>query len=576
MRSFTAALGVAGFAVLTLAGSASAASFSIEPAGIAFEARAVETPSLGELANGAANSAFLRTPHGSGRLEALRHRYPANALFRNIAAGLPVIDLTNAYPIEPQLTSPPANITGFTGIYDGSNAKAIGGDLEPPDQGLAVNNGEVVEIINNSLQIFNSAGVAITNPLNTAKFFGVGSTLNLSDPHAEYDPSTQRWFIEELVYGSTFNGFAVAVSKTANPAGSYFVYKVDDRGSKISGCSPSCLPDYPQVGIDANGFYITADLFNNSSNNFVNAAIYALPKAKLLTGTSFTYPYFVAPDFVIQPALNAPGQPFVTAANGTEYLMAARHIFDGTSNVRVFAITNTNSLKTTPALKLQKVDVRAEAYTTTVPATQPNVVGSYGKSVGATSAPKLDGGYEALGGGVKYANGRLYTALTSGSKDSNGLPRNVIAYFVVTPLIGSTGALSATIASQGYVIPPTGFSVSYPGLALDKTGNGVMGLSIVGKSGSVAGGYPSTAFIDFLGGKTTGYILITGHGSTSDDGFTGYNGSTAVVGRWGDYASATVDPTTGFFWTANEFIPNPAKYPRGTYANWGTYVTQVH
>lgn len=576
MRLFFTTFGGVGVAVLALSGSVSAASFTIDQAGIAFEARAVATPALRELANGPANTALLRNPRRLGTMESLRHRYPANALFRNALAGLPVIDATNAYPIVPALNSPPASIGGFTGIYDGSSAAAIGGDLEPPDQGLAVNNGEVVEIVNNALQIFKSTGAAITNPINNATFFGLDATFNLSDPHVVFDPPTQRWFIEELIFSNSFNGFAVAVSKTADPAGSYFVYRIDDRGATIPGCQPSCLPDYPQVGIDANGFYIAADLFNNSSGNFINAGIYALPKAALVKGASLSYAYFVDSDFVVQPAIAAPGQAFASAANGTEYLMAARNIFDGSSNVRVLAITNTNSLKTTPALKLHALDLRGELYRGTVAATQPNVVGPYGKSQGATSAPKLDGGYDAFGGGVKYANGQLYTALTSGSKDSSGLARNVIAYFVVKPSVGATGTLSGAIASQGYVIPPTGYSIAYPGLAINKSGIGVLGMSIVNSNAKAIGGYPSTAAIEFVNGKSLGNLLITGAGATSDDGFTGYSGSSAVTGRWGDYASATVDPVTGYFWTANEFIPQTATYPRGSAANWGTFVTQIH
>jgi hypothetical protein len=32
----------------------------------------------------------------------------------------------------------------------------------------------------------------------------------------------------------------------------------------------------------------------------------------------------------------------------------------------------------------------------------------------------------------------------------------------------------------------------------------------------------------------------------------------------------------GFFYTANEMIPNPKTFPRGVYENWGTFITQLH
>ena len=44
---------------------------------------------------------------------------------------------------------------------------------------------------------------------------------------------------------------------------------------------------------------------------------------------------------------------------------------------------------------------------------------------------------------------------------------------------------------------------------------------------------------------------------------------------WGDYGAATVDAATGFFYIANEYIPDPTVFPRIETANWGTFITQV-
>ena len=475
----------------------------------------------------------------------------------------------------PSLGNPPANVTGFTGITDGQFAALSGGELEPPDQGLAVNNGTVVEVVNNAIQITDSTGKTLASPVTTSTFFG-DTNDNLSDPHAVFLPAIGRWVVEELVYGGSFNGFFVAVSKTSDPTGAYYINKVDALTAAISACGGSCLPDYPQVGFDKNGFYIGADLFSNSSGNFVAAAIYALPLKQLQTGATFKYVDFQSQDFVVQPSQPAPGAPFATEANGTEYLMTARNIFDNSTNVRVFALSNTNKLATSAkSLTLASVDVAAESYTSTVPSTEPNDVGPYGKSLGAKKSPQLDGGYNAFGGGVKYALGNLYGALTTGTTDANGLARDQIAYFVLTPTATKT-SVTAKIAAQGYITPAAGYSLSFPGIALDKTGTGIIGTTIVNKSKKVPGGFPSTGFIEFQNNVPVGNYTVTGAGAASDDGFTGYNGATAVVGRWGDYASAVVDAATGYYWTGNEYIPNTKQYPRGMYANWGTYITQVH
>ena len=486
----------------------------------------------------------------------------------------------------PRVTSPAVTITkvrkapsklGFTGIYDGSNSAAIGGELEPPDQGLAANNGTVVEIINNSLQVFDSTGKALSNPVSTATFLRVDSSFGLSDPHVEYDPTTQRWFVEELIYSNTFNGFALAVSSSSDPLGTYIIYKIDDKSSKIRACHGSCFPDYPQVGYDASGFYITGDLFSNTTGQFVSAAIYALPKAVLVAGGPLAYQVFQVPEFVLQPAIPAAPGGYSFEAGGTEYFMTARNIYDGSTNLRVYALSNTFAIGDgTGPLTLSSVDVAAQAYGPTVPSTEPNIVGAYGQSLGATTAPQMDAGYNAFGGGVKYVNGKLVAALATGSTDANGLARDVIAWFTVKPTTDSSG-VKAKIASQGYIVAPDGYSLSYPGIALGAKGQGIIGTTITNISAAVPGGLPSAGYISFNPSGGAGKVYtVSGPGGATDDGFTGYFGAgPAGVGRWGDYSSATVDPTTGTLYVGNEYIPDENMYPRGTFANWGTFITEV-
>jgi hypothetical protein len=382
--------------------------------------------------------------------------------------------------------------------------------------------------------------------------------------------------VEELYANGAFNGFVIAVSTTSDPLGSYNVFQVDDGSAGIAKCRGSCFPDYPQVGFDANGFYIGADLFSNTTGNFVSTGFYALPKAALEAGSSFNYVYFLLPEFVLQPAIPAPGEEFVKTAGGTEYALTARNIYDGSSNLRLYAFSNTSQLDINPlALTVSRVTLPAEPYTYPVPSTQPDNVGPYGQSVGATASPKLDGGYTAFGGGVKLAAGKLYGALTTGSTDGNGLARDVVAWFEVRPVLTRNG-LAGNVTNQGYLVPPDGYSVSYPSFALDKHGKGVIGESITSPQANAVGGYPSTAFVAFSHGKAGGAITVVGAGAASDDGFTGYPPYGSGVGRWGDYAGGTMDAVTGDWYVSNEFIPDSNVYPRGFYANWGTFITKVH
>jgi hypothetical protein len=531
--------------------------------------------SFKDLAASEANRRALQTPHTLNLIEKPLHRLPNGGL-----TSQPSQDMLNQMPVlaHPNVRVFPAfsSVKGFVGITADDNDKLNGGDIEPPDQGLAVNTNVAAEINNDITQFFNATtGASMAGPVANSKFFLTGAD-SLTDTQAFYDPTTKRWFLDTLDYTSTKNDFAIAVSQTSNPLGKYWIYDIDDATSKLSGCGGmDCFPDYPKAGYDAHALFVTADLFNNVTNTFVESAIYVFPKSLLEAGKGFTYDRFDDPaDFVVQPSVPAPSEPFSTADNGSEFLMSA----PGSSSVAVIAIYNTADIVTSPSsLKSFRTTVKSQNYGTgTVPSTQPNVIGPYCKSVGVTSAPKLDGGYSAFQATVQKASGYLSAALAFGAKDGTSLSRDVIAWFEVKPTLTTT-SLSASIVHQGALVPPNGYSIAYPAFALAKSGAGAMGMSITNKSQAVAGGYPSTAFDQFTGTGFTGSIGIVGKGATSDDGFTGCAmPGPGQVGRWGDYAAATVDTATGYFYTANEMIPNPTKYPRGPAANWGTFIIQLH
>jgi len=572
------------FAAKFMLGAASAGEF--RPTASDVTATLVREVSVSELAASEANRQALEAQESAPPVEQPVHPFPDGSLTSEPSqASLDALPWTvepNAATAGPQAIAPSfASVKGFVGIRAAQNTSLNHSQNEPPDQGLAVNNNVAAEINNNVVQFFNATrGASLAGPIAASTFFLAPSGTKLTDTQAFFDPTTHRWFLDDLIFNNgTIEDIAVAVSKTTSATGSYFIYHVRAFSNDLTGCGgQDCLPDYPKAGYDQNIFIIDVDLFNSSGGNFVAAAAYALPKSKLETGASFTYLRLTFPnDFVVQPSVPAPGEPFVTAANGTEYLMEARNIADGTTNVRVWAVSNTNNIVTNPtSLRASSFDVGAESYGRTVPSTQPNVVGPYCRSQGVTSAPSLDGGYNAFQATVQKASGRLYGALAFGSRDGTGLMRDAIAWFVLTPSVTSTGSVSATIFKQGYLIPTNGYSLSYPAFGLSKSGAGAMGFAETNKSASVPGGYPSASFIQFTGTATTGNIIVKGQGQTSDDGFTGCPGpGPGKVGRWGDYGAATVDAASGDFYTANETIPF-STVAAGQAANWGTFITQLH
>jgi hypothetical protein len=355
--------------------------------------------------------------------------------------------------------------------------------------------------------------------------------------------------------------------------GHYFVYQIPAFSNRVPGCGgEDCFPDYPKAGHDANALYITADLFKNVANGrFVESAIFVVSKLQLEAGGPLTIYRFDDPDdFVIQPSVPAPGEPFSGADNGSEFLLSA----PTADRLSVLAIFNTNNIVDDGlSMRLRRITVGAQFHGAfAVPSTEPNVVGPYCRSVGVTSAPRLDGGYPAFQATIQKASGILYGALAFGARDGAGLARDVVAWFAVRPRL-TAGLLSANVIHQGYLVPENGYSLSYPAFGLDRSGAGALGFTETNKSADVPGGFPSASLIRFTGTGFGGPIVVTGQGATSDDGFTGCPGAgSGRVGRWGDYAAATVDAATGLTYTANEMIPKSAG---GYAANWGTFITQL-
>src|SRR5690349_5376307 len=216
--------------------------------------------------------------------------------------------------------------TGFEGLNHYQQRYARGGNqfsVEPPDQGLCVGNGYVIEAVNDVLNIFNESGQSVL-PDNTAtnivsgfprnvnhavdlnSFYGYGPAVNratgvraqfVTDPSCIYDAATQRFFVVVLTLEvvptsgafTTVNHLDLAVSATSNPTGSWNIYRIDvtNDGTNTGGANPGpYLGDYPHIGADANGFYITTNAYPWCCNGFSGAQIYAFSKAQLAAGAA--------------------------------------------------------------------------------------------------------------------------------------------------------------------------------------------------------------------------------------------------------------------------------------------------
>ena len=489
-----------------------------------------------------------------------------------------------------------------TGFPNGDN-----GQLEPPDQGLAVGNGFVLELVNNALAIFDTQGTLFGFESMSA-FFGLLPTFMvqngqvappfgpfLSDPRAYYDSVNGHFFVTELEiakdpntgdFGNT-SQVLIAVSQTNNPFGGWNVFSLDisnDGDARFGGCPTGCFGDQPLIGADANGFYVSTNAFGLPPGSFRGAQLYAMSLATLEAGGggNITAVHLanlnvapLIPARSIQPATVPPGGTYESAQGGTEYLVSAldpAHTVD--NRVSVWALTNTGSLAGAPNLHLSNVIVNTEAYGFPPSTDQKSGSTPYADflaSVGLKVHEELVAANDDRMQQVVFAAGNLWTAVpTRVQPGGQGPVRAGAAWFAFAPSL--SGGLSASLVNQGYVSiqSPKQNAVLFPAVAVNASGKGAIVFSVAGENY-----YPSAAYATLDAVNGAGAIVIADPGFGPDDGFSGYfpNGR---VGRWGDY-SAAVSDEGGNIWMATEAINPPLmSLPPGVLAaNWGTFIAAV-
>jgi hypothetical protein len=516
-----------------------------------------------------------------------------------------------------------------------------------------------METLNDVIQIYDTAGNALTSPIAQNQFYGYPPAINrttlvrgqfVTDPSCLFDSQTQRWFhvaltLETVPATGAFTGknhLDLAVSNTANPTGAWTIYRLpvqDDGtdGTPDHGCALNnngtghgpCLGDYPHIGADANGFYITTNEYAFFPTFvYIGAQVYAFSKAALASGAANVTVTQLdtshsgvggKPGFTIWPA-ESPSNQFATDNGGTEYFMSSDagdeaqcdsgtvcNPGTGTStNLLVWSLTNTSSLNTaSPAVSLSKKVLTVGQYGIPPKSNQP---GS-GTLIGDATTPPAplgacinntdlfgfpDGCWELFFGAEPshtevishldsndtrmqqtwFANGKLWgaldTALTVNSENKAG-----IEYFVVNPSAGS-------VVRGGY-LGLAGNNLTYPAIATTPGGRGVMAFTVVGDDN-----YPSAGYAGIDARAGAGDIHIASAGLGVSDGFTSYK---AEVGdpprtRWGDYGAAVLDGSS--IWIASESIEQTCTLTeyltgaigscggtRSSLANWGTRITKV-
>jgi hypothetical protein len=496
--------------------------------------------------------------------------------------------------------------------------------VEPPDQGLCVGNGFVLETVNSVLRVYRTTGAPVTGPLDLNTFYRYPAQFDrtsglqgpfVTDPSCSYDARYGRWIhvVSTLEVDPATGAFTgkthldVAVSATANPAGAWRLYSIPTEDNGAAGtpdhacAGGSCFGDFPHIGADANGFYISTNEYpvngpTTAPFGYTTSQIYAIARQRLVSGASSIR--FVHLDnvraggkagFTVWPA-TSPANDVATADGGTEYFLssdAAEEIGNttgGGNHIVLWSLTNTRSLLSDrPHVRLRASVLPSESYSFApfgdqkpgpVPLAQCLNVDCLGfGSIPPTPQHEglLDtGGNESSVHHTWYANGVVSGALDTAVR-VGGQVKAGLAWFVVRPGHG--------IVNQGYVGVPAA-NLSYPTVTTLPNGRGVMSFTLSGRNY-----FPSAAYT-FFPPLRSAQVHIAAAGVGPQDGFSEY--SSPALGpagpRWGDYGAGVVDGRN--IWFGTEAIAQRCSFSefrndltcdgtRGPLTNWATRISEV-
>src|SRR6202790_4442942 len=158
-------------------------------------------------------------------------------------------------------------------------------DGEPSDSNMAVGPNHIVETVNTEWAVYDKTGhIAAGFPKSLGSIWGsMGGVWagEQGDPIVQYDRLADRWFLSQIGSESAPFSLCIAVSKTNDPTGAYFLYQYSFNN----------FPDYPHYSVwptASNPAYLQmAHLFLNLQS-FVGTAACAYDRTAMLAASAST------------------------------------------------------------------------------------------------------------------------------------------------------------------------------------------------------------------------------------------------------------------------------------------------
>lgn len=410
----------------------------------------------------------------------------------------------------------------FTGYIPSDSHMACGGDY-------------VLCVVNTSFAIFDKADGSRQELMKLDDFFSaiLVDQESTFDPKAFYDSFSNRYIIVAMANDDP-NGrssWCIGISQTSDPLGDWWKYRFD---ATLNGSTPvAAWADYPGIGFDKTGFYMTANMYGfGDEGTFQGAKVRIVNKSKMYSGATLGwYDYW-------------------NIDSGNAFTLQVAHNYSGGS---VDYLVNCELADTGSTLTLWKVGKATSS--------KPSFTKTKTINVASFSQPPTA---QQKGGPIRIAtndtrllnavirSGKLYTTHTIGYNWGSG-PVSAMRWYEIQ---ASNGAL---LQSSTYGLDKTFYY--FPAVMPDAVGDVFFvfnrssatefaGIRVAGRQPSDPDDYvgPSTSVID---GRAN-YVLTFGGPSN----------------RWGDYNGIALDPVaTDTVWVFSQYAYQKKK--------WNTWFAHV-
>jgi hypothetical protein len=234
-----------------------------------------------------------RIPIGRARLQEIKNDPASTSEGRLLSKNQPQPVVVKRVAKSPRNVSRFYNCTGnaFTGSA-------------PSDSHGAVGKNGYIEVTNVDVGFYSRTACTSLIPRKSLKsFFGITDTATTAfDPRALYDFVNDRYVVtaETRKTSSTDQFQYFAVSKTNNPAGAYFVYKIrlSEGTTKFCKKAVSDFWDYPNAGYNKDRWFLGTNVFPTAGSAY--GTILTITKAPTLVGGTATFRCYGTGSFAVQ------------------------------------------------------------------------------------------------------------------------------------------------------------------------------------------------------------------------------------------------------------------------------------